>query len=141
MMARRDLDEVVSIERLAFEFPWTEEDFKGWLSGRNCIGMVAERGELVVGFMVYELHKDSLSLLNLAVAADFVRRGVGRALMDKLKSKLGVRRKYVSCVVRERNVAGQLFLQSQGFRCIEPRCNHWDECDDDAYLFVFDPAD
>ena len=33
----------------SFEFPWSEEDFIRCLRQRNCIGMVAEHDEQVVG--------------------------------------------------------------------------------------------
>ena len=83
-MIRRDMPEVLDIERASFEFPWSEEDFIRCLRQRNCIGMVAEHGERVVGFMIYELHKTRLHILNFAVAADVRRRGVGRQMIDKL---------------------------------------------------------
>ena len=54
-MIRRDMPEVLEIEQSSFEFPWTEEDFIRCLRQRNCIGMVAEYDEKVVGFMIYEL--------------------------------------------------------------------------------------
>ena len=72
-MIRRDMAEVLEIEQDGFEFPWIEEDFLRCLRQRNCIGMVAEHGERVVGFMIYELHKTRLHILNFAVASD-VRR-------------------------------------------------------------------
>ena len=53
---------------MRFEFPWSEEEFIRCLRQRNCIGMVAEHGERVVGFMIYELHKTRLHILNFAVA-------------------------------------------------------------------------
>src|SRR4051812_2604533 len=43
-MIRRDMAEVLEIERSAFEFPWFEEEFIRCLRQRNCIGMVAEHG-------------------------------------------------------------------------------------------------
>ena len=74
-MIRRDMPEVLEIERASFEFPWFEEDFIRCLRQRNCIGMVAEHAERVVGFMIYELHKTRLHILNFAVAPDVRRRG------------------------------------------------------------------
>ncbi len=56
-MIRRDMADVLEMESLCYAVPWTEEDFIRCLRQRNCIGMVAEVGEKVVGFMVYELHK------------------------------------------------------------------------------------
>ena len=76
-MIRRDMPEVLEIEERSFEFPWTEEDFIRCLRQRNCIGMVAEHDERVVGFMIYELHKTRLHLLNFCVHRDLRRRGVG----------------------------------------------------------------
>ena len=56
-MIRRDMPEVIPIETASFEFPWSEDDFVRCLRQRNCIGMVAEMDDQVVGFMIYELHK------------------------------------------------------------------------------------
>ena len=87
-MIRRDMPEVLSIERESFEFPWFEEDFIRCLRQRNCIGMVAEQGERVVGFMIYELHKTRLHILNFAVAGGMRMRGIGRQMAEKLEGKL-----------------------------------------------------
>src|SRR5262245_49541922 len=65
-MIRRDMPEVLQIEQDSFDYSWTEEDFLRCLRQRNCIGMVAEAGERVVGFMIYELHKSKLHVLNFA---------------------------------------------------------------------------
>ena len=54
-MIRRDMAEVLDIERDSFEFNWTEEDFLSCLRQRNCIGMVAEHEGRVCGFMIYFL--------------------------------------------------------------------------------------
>ena len=73
-MIRRDMPEVLKIEAGSFEFPWSEEDFIRCLRQRNCIGMVAEHDERVVGFMIYELHKSRLHIINFAVHPTFRRR-------------------------------------------------------------------
>ena len=69
-MIRRDMAEVLQIERSSFEYHWTEADFLHCLRQRNCIGMVAEHGNRVVGFMIYELFKNRLHILNFAVAPE-----------------------------------------------------------------------
>ena len=76
-MIRRDMPEVLAIESENFEFPWLEEDFIRSLRQRNCIGMIAEHDDRVVGFMIYELHKTRIHVLNFAVAERFPapRRG------------------------------------------------------------------
>ncbi|MEM8494606.1 MAG: GNAT family N-acetyltransferase, partial [Planctomycetota bacterium] len=80
-MIRRDMTEVLGIEKESFEFPWLEEDFIRCLRQRNRIGMVADQGERVVGFMIYELHKTRLHILNFAVAASARRQGVGEQMI------------------------------------------------------------
>ena len=74
-MIRRDMAGVLEIEKLGFEFSWSEEDFVRCLRQRNCIGMVCEYEERVVGFMIYELHKNRIHVLNFAVHPDFSRSG------------------------------------------------------------------
>ena len=92
-MIRRDMPEVLAIEHASFEFPWCEEEFLRVLRQRNCIGMVAEYGERVVGFMIYELHKNKLHVLNFAVHPEFRRQGVGRQMVAKLVGKLSSHRR------------------------------------------------
>ncbi len=75
-MIRRDMAEVLQIERESFEFPWVDEDFIRCLRQRNCIGMVAEHEGRVVGFMIYELHRTRIHVLNFAVARSCQRLDV-----------------------------------------------------------------
>src|SRR6266567_2089343 len=118
-MIRRDMAEVLEIERSAFEFPWFEEDFIRCLRQRNCIGMVAEHAERVIGFMIYELHKSRLHLLNFAVAERSRRQGAGAQMLAKLTAKLSnQRRTRILLEVRETNLAAQLFFRHLGFRAV-----------------------
>jgi ribosomal-protein-alanine N-acetyltransferase len=117
-MVRSDLSSVVAIEKDVFDYPWSEQEFLIALRQRNCIGMVAERNEEVVGYMVYELHKTRIELLNFAVRARSQRLGVGSAMIEKLKSKLAYeRRNKILLELRERNLDGQLFFRQAGFLC------------------------
>ncbi len=137
-MIRRDMPEVLEIETSSFEFPWTEEDFIRCLRQRNCIGMVAEHDERVVGFMIYELHKNQLHILNFAVHAKIRRHGVGQQMVDKLISKLShQRRNKILLEVRETNLSAQLFFRRQGFRAISLLRDFYDDTTEDAYLMQF----
>lgn len=137
-MIRRDMPEVLQIERESFEFPWSEEDFLRCLRQRNCIGMVAERDDRVVGFMIYELYETRLHILNFAVHSDFCRKGVGRRMAAKLISKLNwERRTAISLEVRETNLAAQLFFRKMGFRAISVVRNFYDDTTEDAYLMQY----
>lgn len=119
-MIRRDMPEVLAIESQCFaEFAWTEEDFLATLRQNNCIGMVAERDELILGFMLYELHRTRLHVVNFAVAPEFHRQRVGTAMIEKLRHKLSQqRRTAITLDVREQNLAMHLFLRERDFWCV-----------------------
>jgi ribosomal-protein-alanine N-acetyltransferase len=137
-MIRRDMTEVLSIENASFEFAWSEEDFIRCLRQRNCIGMVAEHEERIVGFMIYELHRNRLHLLNFAVHADFHRRGVGSRMITKLISKLSSqRRDRITLEVRETNLAAQLFFRHMGFRAVAVLRDFYEDTVEDAYLMQY----
>lgn len=137
-MIRRDMPDVLDIEAACFEFPWSEEDFVRCLRQRNCIGMVAEHEDRVVGFMIYELHKTRLHVLNFAVASRYRRLGVGSQMIAKLVSKLSIqRRSRITLEVRETNLAAQLFFRSQGFRAVNVLRNYYEDTPEDAYVMQF----
>ena len=135
---RRDMPEVLAIEADSFEFPWMEEDFIRCLRQRNCIGMVSEHEDRVVGFMIYELNKTRIQVLNFATAADLLRRGVGTQMVNKLISKLSAqRRKQISLEVRETNLCAQLFFKDQGFRAVSVLRQYYEDTPEDAYLMQY----
>ncbi|MBI3465076.1 MAG: ribosomal protein S18-alanine N-acetyltransferase [Planctomycetes bacterium] len=137
-MIRRDMPEVLDIESEGFEFPWLEEDFIRCLRQRNCIGMVAEHEDRVVGFMIYELHKTRLHVLNFAVNSAYRRRGIGQQMVAKLISKLSLeRRTRIMLEVRETNLAAQLFFRSLGFRAVSVLRDYYDDTPEDAYLMQY----
>ncbi|MFM7844772.1 MAG: ribosomal protein S18-alanine N-acetyltransferase [Planctomycetota bacterium] len=137
-MIRRDMAEVIAIEKQSFEFPWTEDDFVRSLRQRNCIGMVAECDERIVGFMIYEIHRNRLHLLNFSVRTEFRRRGVGSQMLRKLTAKLTQqRRNRILLEVRETNLPAQLFFRANGFRAISLLRSYYEDTPEDAYLLQF----
>lgn len=137
-MIRRDMPEVLQAEQESFEYSWTEEDFLRCLRQRNCIGIVAEQGEKVVGFMIYELHKSKLHILNFAVSPGQRRSGVGAQMVAKLISKLSShRRTRITLEVRETNLAAQLFFRQQGFRAVRVLRAYYEDSGEDAFLMQY----
>ena len=133
-MIRRDMAEVLQAERQSFEFAWTEDDFLQCLRQRNCIGMVAEANDRIVGFMIYELHKNRLHVLNFAVAPGYRRQGIGSQMIVKLIGKLAShRRSKISLAVRERNLAAQVFFRRQDFLATRVLRNYYEDSGEDAF--------
>ena len=138
-MVKKHLPAVLRIEESCFDFhAWKEEDFIKSLRQRNCIGMTAEIGEDIVGYMIYELHKNRLHILNFAVDPAFHRQGVGTAMIEKLKGKLSSdRRNRLLLDVRETNLDAQLFFKAQGFKAINVLRDFYDDTTEDAYLMQY----
>jgi [ribosomal protein S18]-alanine N-acetyltransferase len=140
---RRDTASILEIEHASFKYPWTEEDFLREFRKPNCIPMVSERGEDVVGFMAFFLERTVVRVAKFAVHPDFVRQGIGTRMIQKLKGKLSSeRRNRIKFQVRETNLAAQLFLKSQGFRATSVSRGYFKDSGETSYLmqYFLDPC-
>jgi ribosomal-protein-alanine N-acetyltransferase len=149
------MPEVMKTERASFEYSWTEDDFLRCLRQRNCIGMVAEQdagvgglqGDTIAGFMIYELHKTRLHVLNFAVHPATRRQGIGGLMVAKLIYKLtSHRRQKITLAVRERNLVAQMFFRAHGFQATRLLHNYYEDSGEDAYQMElrapeYDPFD
>jgi len=137
-LVSRDMSEVLDIEHESFEFPWTEEDYLRCLRSRNCIGMVADYHGQVAGYIIYELGKNKIQLLNMATARQFRRCGVATQMIAKLIGKLSLqRRNRIALEIRETNLTAQLFFRSAGFRATQVLRNYYEQMHEDAYLMQY----
>lgn len=119
-MIKADYETVLDIERQSFADPWTLDDMLQALRQRNCIGVVAEANDVVVGYMIYELHKRNITILNMAVEPELRRMGIGKQMIDRMKDKLSQqRRTALYADIGDDNLTGQLFFAAQGFRAIQ----------------------
>jgi ribosomal-protein-alanine N-acetyltransferase len=137
-MIRSDMPDVLEIERLCFEFPAIEQDFIQQLRQRNCIGMVVEAKDVILGFMIYELHRDKLELLDFAVLPAAQGKGVGTAMINKLVNKLDPNRRRRVCLnIRDTNLDAHLWFARRGFTATKIIRSPFDDVDEDAYRFVY----
>ena len=147
-MVRKDLPEVIDIERKCFEYPWTEDNFIQTLRQRNCLGMTAEYQNRIVGFMVYSVPKNRIHLLNLAVAPEYQRKGFARQMAAALIKKLITQgRSKIITEIRETNLPALLCFKNLGFRATVILKNYYEEMNEDVYRMQytlkqeFTPAD
>ena len=114
-MREADLDEVLSIEREAYEFPWSREIFRDCLRvGYSC--RVLESDGAVNAYGVLQIAAGKSRLLNLCVRRKLHRRGLGRRLLTLL---IEVARSHhtnsVLLEVRPGNAAARHLYGSVGF--------------------------
>jgi len=140
----RDMSQVLAIEEASFQDPWTARDFSNCLGdGYKAIVCTLGRGP-VIGYAVFDVPRGiagNVEILNLAVAPEHLRQGVGSKLVEEVKSWLPAHgHPRASIVVMERNVPGQLFLRALGFRWKKTLHRHYEACPDDAYVMIFRPG-
>lgn len=137
-LIRRDLPEVLAIEREAFEQPWTQREFLRELRQQKVIGRVLEVGDHIAGYMVYENSKRHVTLLNMAVRHDLRRQWLGTGMLEALRDNCVARRRQsVGAWVDETNLRMHLLLRSCGFLAVDRAVEYWPSRD--ALLFRWAP--
>lgn len=137
-LIHRDWDAVLSIEAQAFpDDHWDENELRRMLKNDKVIAMVAEIDYVVVGFVVYQLRRKSVEILNLAVHGDYHRQGIGTAIMNKLEGRLNPRRRNrIFAYIPESQLGAQLWFKRSGYRADKIASNLYANSDDQAYRFV-----
>jgi ribosomal-protein-alanine N-acetyltransferase len=114
-MNHSDLNQVITIEKKAYPFPWTLGIFRDCLRvGYNAWVMRLDRK--VMGYGIVMLSPGEAHILNVCIDPDYQRRGLGRYLLRYLINKS--RKTDVDMVmleVRRSNVNARQLYQSEGF--------------------------
>lgn len=82
-MRKMDLENVLLIEQRTHDFPWTKEMFEDCLQFGYYCWVCAEPDNLH-GYGVMMLGADECHILNLSIAPEFQRKGLGRYLLTHL---------------------------------------------------------
>lgn len=128
-MREADLAEVYAVERAAYEFPWTEGNFRDSIAaGYQC--WVCREGqagqEAMLGYFVLMIGVAEAHLLNLCVAVSRQRRGFGRYLLDNaIEVARGHGAENFILEVRPSNLAGRRLYARAGFQEIGKRRNYY----------------
>jgi ribosomal-protein-alanine N-acetyltransferase len=138
-----DISAMVAIERASFSDPWTAAAIASTLRHDHMRVLVAEeRGELggdgagrPLGYVVAMIAGPEAEIADLAVSPDARRRGIGRALIDRLLADLaamGVESVFLE--VRESNHAARALYASRAFQGIGRRRGYYRVPVEDALL-------
>jgi [ribosomal protein S18]-alanine N-acetyltransferase len=130
-----DVDAMVAIERRAFGDPWSEASFREALTSPWTFGLVGQTSRGVMGYMIAREVAGTGEVLNLAVAPESRRRGLGGELLRAGLAAL--RRRRVSEVfleVRESNRSAQSLYLGHGFRAVGQRASYYRNPREDALV-------
>ncbi len=94
-MAERHLDALAELERVCFSSPWTRAGLAAELDNPGAVFAVAELDGETAGYAGMNCVLDECYVDNVAVFPQYRRRGVARALMDRLIGAAETRRRFV----------------------------------------------
>ena len=83
-----DVPAIAELEKQCFSAPWSENMILSSLESRLSCWLVAEIDGTIAGYVGSESVLDSADMMNIAVAQEFRRQGVGVALVNGLISRL-----------------------------------------------------
>ena len=132
---------ILPIERASQPHPWSEKAFLAELDNPvSEIAVASDQEGNVVGFLVTWQVLDEVHLLNVAVAPEHRRRGIGRWLVRQvLERALDEKATWVSLEVRVSNAAAIALYDSLGFVLVGRRRNYYTDNDEDALLLAWTP--
>lgn len=135
-MTPADLDRVMEIELQAYPFPWTRGIFRDCLRvGYDCWCM--QLGRETAGYCVLTHAAGESHLLNLCVAPDWQRRGLGEVLLDQaLNRSVLAGSREIFLEVRPSNPAARALYLKNGFEQVGQRPDYYSagDCREDAII-------
>jgi Acetyltransferases len=141
-MIRFDLEEVLEIERMSYEEPWRASDFLELLRRGHTVGYVAEANGKVLGYMMHEVNRHSLMLLNLTVHPYYRRLGIGKQMIRHARRKLSRWKRWrIDCIVRETSLDTLRFLRACEFRSQGVLPNYFEQPYEDAIAMAYHMED
>ncbi|HET9870905.1 MAG TPA: ribosomal protein S18-alanine N-acetyltransferase [bacterium] len=136
-MLEVDLDQVVAIERASMPSPWSRELFEEELRRPLAHYFVMEVEGQVAGYMGYWQAPEEAHIINLAVAPEFRRRGLGREMIERcVDYAAGRGSRLATLEVREGNQAAQALYEKCQFRSIAIRKQYYSDNLEDAIVMI-----
>ncbi|MDZ4674763.1 MAG: ribosomal protein S18-alanine N-acetyltransferase [Gemmatimonadota bacterium] len=129
------------IERACFADPWTDRSLVEAIGSGQGISLLATNQDGVVGYLLARHAGGSGEILNLAVAPEGRRRGVGRDLLEEALRQLSeLEAAQVFLEVRGSNAAALALYQGRGFRIVGSRRGYYRLPEEDALVLRLDCA-
>ena len=138
-----DLNDIERIERESYPTPWSRSMFAGELAKPSSLSLGAfdrETGALV-GYLVISRYVDAWHVMNVAVTSEYRRRGIARALLERLfqVTSSDERRGY-TLEVRVSNVGAIALYERIGFVARGVRRGYYTDNREDALIMWRDPV-
>ena len=124
-MHASDLDRIMEIEPVIYTHPWTRGNFEDSMRvGYSC--WVIDCGGVVTGYGVLMIGVREAHLLNLSIAPEWQRRGLGRTLLEhfvRIGRDSDAQQMFLE--VRPSNTSARRMYADYGFRDISVRRGYY----------------
>lgn len=141
-LERHDLDAVDEIEKASYPTPWSRSMFAAELQKPSSISLGAYReNDDLVGYAIVSRYVDAWHLMNIAVAPGFRRRGIGKALLERLfEVTSGDPRRGYTLEVRVSNTEAIRLYERLGFEARGIRRGYYTDNREDALIMWREPS-
>jgi [ribosomal protein S18]-alanine N-acetyltransferase len=142
-MKREDMDQVLAIEQASFSMPWSRNlflsEFRSPLVSTLMVALADRPARTIGGYIVFWLVADEMHILNLAVAPELRREGIGKKLvLAALERSLQKGAKRAFLEVRVSNIAAQKLYANLGFTGTSLRRDYYDMPVEDALIMALE---
>jgi ribosomal-protein-alanine N-acetyltransferase len=133
--SNRDLPQIIEIERLSFDNPWSRDSFLRELSlpfSRTTVAIITNgTREAIVGYLCRWLVADECHILNVAVHPDARRARIAARLMEHaIGEAKREKARFVTLEVRRSNVAARSLYRKLSFEERRLRRNYYGSGED-----------
>ncbi len=127
---------IADLEKECFSQPWSEQSILDAVNN-NTVFFIAQENEKIIGYAGLQIILDEGYITNVAVTSTSRRKGVARALMEKVL-ELGEEKDlaFITLEVRESNLAAQSLYEKLGFKKEGQRKNFYQNPKENALIMT-----
>ena len=125
-MQRQHVPQVAALEKICFSDPWSEQSIASELQNPLSLWLVCEDEGTVCGYVGSQTVLGETDMMNIAVAPEYRRRGIGEMLITQLLKKISQQgSRSLSLEVRCSNLAAILLYKKFGFQQVGRRPGYY----------------
>lgn len=126
---------IARLEKLCFSDPWSENSIRYELTNKLSYWLVAVQDGEVLGYIGSQTVLGEADMMNVAVSPDHRRKGVGRALIQRLIDDLKSQGSHILMLeVRVSNTPAITLYEDLGFVQVGRRPNYYRNPKEDALI-------
>lgn len=134
-MQEDDVPQIAQLEQLCFSLPWSENCVRSELTNPLSLWLVAAVDDAVAGYIGSQTVLGEADIMNVAVAPQFRRCGIGETLLLQLEQKLKAEGVYsLTLEVRATNEAALCLYEKLGYTIAGRRPNYYQKPKEDALI-------